>query len=252
MERLYSDDYNKIYLAILKQIPFSECGYEGAEAQSVYDDILKELQEAPVGIMPMLVNDWGGDEWDGVVAQLLSQMDEREKEADGERKGNYEITKSVEDGGESNQLDPAAKQINPRTNDSVENRYRGKSVNSPDNYELILSGSSIFGIIRDKKIWEKSYSFLNAKSVQGKLKCFIWWCKACKRSPLVLGGDPCNHVIKISIPNVLKLIDGFDVQWEWKDPQSEWAISAGTANESFRDLVARKSRPNWVIEISKP
>ena len=208
MERLYSDDINKIYLAILKQIPFSECGYEGAEAQSVYDDILKELQEAPVGIMPMLVNDWGGDEWDGVVAQLLSQMDELKKESDeNERKGNY---------------------------------------------GLILSGSSIFGIIRDKKIWEKSYSFLNAKSMQGKLKCFIWWCDACKISPLVLGGDPCNHVIKISIPNVLKLINGFDVQWEWKDPQSEWAISAGSANESFRDLVARKSQPNWVIEISKP
>ena len=71
-------------------------------------------------------------------------------------------------------------------------------------------------------------------------------------SPLVLGGDPCDHVIKISIPNVLKIIDGFDVQLEWKDPQSEWAISTGTANESFRDIVARKSRPNWVIRISQP
>ena len=201
MERLYSDDYNKIYLAILKQIPFSECGYEGAEAQSVYGDILKELEEAPVGIMPMLVNEWGGDEYDG----FISCMESNRKSEDNESKGNY---------------------------------------------ALILSGSSIFGIIRDKKIWEKSYSFLNAKSMQGKLKCFIWWCNACKISPLVLGGDPCNHVIKISIPNVLKLIDGFGVQWEWKDPQSEWAI--GTANESFRDLVARKSRPNWVIEISKP
>ena len=120
---------------------------------------------------------------------------------------------------------------------------------SENNYELIISGSSIFGIIRDKKIWEKSYSLLNAKSMHGKLKCFIWWCDSCKISPLVLGGDPCNHVIKISIPNVLKLIDGFDVQWEWKDPQSEWAIKSGTANESFRDIVARKSRPNWVIEI---
>ena len=120
---------------------------------------------------------------------------------------------------------------------------------SENNYELIISGSSIFGIIRDKKIWEKSYSFLIAKSMNGKLNCFIWWCDACKISPLVLGGDPCNHVIKISIPNVLKLIDGFDVQWEWKDPQSEWAIKSGTANVSFRDIVARKSRPNWVIEI---
>ena len=126
MGRLHSDDTNKIYLAILKGIPFSECGYEGAEAQSTYDEILKELEEAPVGIMPMLVNDWGGDEWDGVVAQLLSQMDELKKESDeNERKGNY---------------------------------------------GLIISGSSIFGIIRDMKIWEKSYSFLNAKSMQGKLK----------------------------------------------------------------------------------
>ena len=203
MGRLHSDDTNKIYLAILKGIPFSECGYEGAEAQCTYDEILKELEEAPVGIMPMLVNDLAGDEYDW----FINSMNRPRKGKENERKGNY---------------------------------------------GLILSGSSIFGIIRDKEIWEKSYSFLNAKSMQGKLKCFIWWCNACKISPLVLGGDPCNHVIKISIPNVLKLIDEFDVQWEWKDPQSEWAISAGSANESFRDLVARKSRPNWVIEISKP
>lgn len=127
MERLHSDDINKIYLAVLKKIPFADCGYEGAEAQSAYDDILKELEEAPVGIMPMLVNDWGGDEYDG----FINCMERPRKKVENESKGNY---------------------------------------------ELMLSGSSIFGIIRDKKIWEKSYSFLNAKSMQGKLKCFIWWC----------------------------------------------------------------------------
>ena len=206
MGRLHSDDTNKIYLAILKGIPFSECGYEGAEAESTYNEILKELEEAPVGIMPMPINEWAGDEYDGVIARMEELMKLERREAKGESK-------------------------------------------SESNYELILSGSSILGKIQDKKIWENSYSFLNGKSIQGKLKCFIWWCKACKISPLIPGGDPCDHVIKISIPNVLKIIDGFDVQWEWIDPHSEWAI--GTANESFRNLVTRKSRPNWVIRISQ-
>ena len=107
MGRLHSDDTNKIYLAILKGIPFSECGYEGEEAESTYYEILKELEEAPVGIMPMLVNDWAGGEYDWIISCM-----------DRPRKGYAAEIKS-------------------------KNEIKSKS-----NYQLILSGSSIFGIIR--------------------------------------------------------------------------------------------------------
>ena len=58
-------------------------------------------------------------------------------------------------------------------------------------------------------------------------------------------------MLKISFPNVLKLIQGGQVVWNWKDPDSEWAMDHGTAEEEFQDLVDRKSRPKWVILIAR-
>jgi hypothetical protein len=57
-------------------------------------------------------------------------------------------------------------------------------------------------------------------------------------------------VIKISIPNVLKIIAESNVNWNWKKPDSDWAKTQGAAKDSFADIVKRKSRPNWVIRIS--
>ena len=52
------------------------------------------------------------------------------------------------------------------------------------------------------------------------------------------------------ITNVLKIITESKVDWKWKDPKSDWAKSQGKAEDSFADIVKRKSRPNWVIRIS--
>lgn len=68
---------------------------------------------------------------------------------------------------------------------------------------------------------------------------------------LTAGGDPSKHVIAILIPNVVKLISGFAVHWEWKDPHSDWARSHGTASDAYNNWVSEKSRPNWVRQMLK-
>ena len=118
-------------------------------------------------------------------------------------------------------------------------------------YRVLVTGSSIFAIMSGKKDYERALEFLNEKSAKGKLECFKWWCEECIKEPLNEASGPENHVLKISFPNVLKLIQGGQVVWNWKDPDSEWAMDHGTAEEEFQDLVDRKSRPKWVILIAR-
>ncbi|MFZ4064649.1 MAG: hypothetical protein ACOYK0_06725 [Candidatus Nanopelagicaceae bacterium] len=118
-------------------------------------------------------------------------------------------------------------------------------------YRVLVTGSSIFAIMSGKQDYDKVLQFLNEKSAKGKLECFKWWCEECKKEPLNDASGPENHVLKISFPNVLKLIQGGQIDWNWKDPDSEWAINHGTAEEEFQDLVDRKSRPKWVILIAR-
>ena len=92
---------------------------------------------------------------------------------------------------------------------------------------------------------------MKEKSDQGKLKCFIWWCEECKSNPMKKGGDPVSHVIKITFPNVVKLIEGTNVQWKWKDPKSDFAKKTGNPDAHFKKLVLAKSKPNWIISVTK-
>ncbi len=116
-------------------------------------------------------------------------------------------------------------------------------------FRVIFEGGSIVGVIDGVEIWKGVQEFLNKKSAEGKLKCFKWWCKECEKEPLVLGGDPAEHVIKISFVNVVKLTKEIEVNWQWEDPKSEWALSHGTGVDAFKELVAKKSQSNWVVAL---
>jgi hypothetical protein len=118
-------------------------------------------------------------------------------------------------------------------------------------YQVVFSGSSIAGDLDGADNYKKCLQFLKEKSDQGKLRCFIWWCEECKVNPMKKGLDPSLHVVKISFPNVIKLLEGSNVQWRWKDPQSDFAKSHGSAGAQFKKLVLAQSKPNWVVRISK-
>lgn len=117
-------------------------------------------------------------------------------------------------------------------------------------YRVHLSGSSIFGTLSGFDAYKRAQSLLQEKLDKGNLECFKWWCEECKAIPLAKASIVDRHVIKISIPNVLKIIAESKVGWKWEEPYSDWAKSKGEARDSFTDLVKRKSRPNWVIWIS--
>ena len=134
--------------------------------------------------------------------------------------------------------------------ESIAPEGQGEKTRRPIRYRVHLSGSSIFGIISDIDDYQRAQNLLQEKLDEGKLECFKWWCEECKVIPLAKATTPDRHVIKISIPNVLKIIAESNVDWKWKKPDSEWAKSQGKAKDSFTDIVKRKSRPNWVIRIS--
>jgi hypothetical protein len=118
-------------------------------------------------------------------------------------------------------------------------------------YEVVFSGSSIIGILDGVENYKKCHEFLEEKSKQGKLKCFVHWCEQCKVIPMKKGVDPSLHVVKISFPNVIKLLDGSKVQWRWKEAESEFAKSKGNPGKHFQSLVDANSKPNWVVKVSK-
>lgn len=134
--------------------------------------------------------------------------------------------------------------------DSLAPTAIGFSTRRPIRYRVYLSGSSIFGILTEIDDYKRAKDLLQEKLVKGKLECFKWWCKECEVIPLADGSTTDGHVLKISIPNVIKIIADSKVEWQWKDPKSDWAKSQGAAKDSFVKLIERKSRPNWVIRIS--
>ena len=134
--------------------------------------------------------------------------------------------------------------------ESIAPEGQGEKTRRPIRYRVHLEGSSIHGTLSDIDDFKRAQDFLLERLGKGKLECFKWWCEECKVIPLAKASTPDRHVIKISIPNVLKIIAGSKVDWKWRDPKSDWAKTHGAAKDSFADIVKRKSRPNWVIRIS--
>lgn len=129
-------------------------------------------------------------------------------------------------------------------------RATSKRIYRKVEYRVVYFGSSLVGFSYGYGAYEAALKFLQEKSDQGKAKCFHWWCKECKEKPLAQGDSPESHFIEVSIPNVLSISDGQEVDWQWEDPNSEWAQSRGTtAKDEIQSLVDRKSRPNWKIMI---
>jgi hypothetical protein len=134
--------------------------------------------------------------------------------------------------------------------DSIAPQGQGEKTRRPIRYRVHLEGSSIYGTLGDIDDFKRAQDFLLERLGKGKLECFKGWCEECQVIPLAKSSTPDKHVIKISIPNVLKIIAGSKVDWKWRDPKSDWAKTHGAAKDSFADIVKRKSRPNWVIRIS--
>lgn len=134
--------------------------------------------------------------------------------------------------------------------ESIAPEGQGEKTRRPIRYRVHLEGSSIHGTLSDIDDFKRAQAFLLERLGKGKLECFKWWCEECKVIPLAKASTPDRHVIKISIPNVLKVIAGSKVDWKWREPKSDWAKTHGAAKDSFADIVKRKSRPNWVIRIS--
>jgi hypothetical protein len=87
-----ADLAHKMMMVAASGKTFEESGFP-SENKEDYDKIVEELKQAPAGAMLSPVNEWAGDEYDDLVAQILSGVDELEKSKD-KRVGKWEVTKS--------------------------------------------------------------------------------------------------------------------------------------------------------------
>lgn len=125
----------------------------------------------------------------------------------------------------------------------------GESEMNPDHIAIV--GSSFVGLIEGEERITNVANFMNSRLVAGKLKCKTSWCAACKTKTLSAGDNPLAHVVQISLPLILDLMELIEIDWQWEDPKGEWAKSHGNANDRFQELVDKKSRPNFVIRPVK-
>ena len=88
--------------------------------------------------------------------------------------------------------------------ESIAPEGQGEKTRRPIRYRVHLEGSSIHGTLSDIDDFKRAQDFLLERLGKGKLECFKWWCEECKVIPLAKASTPDRHVIKISIPNVLK------------------------------------------------
>jgi hypothetical protein len=112
---------------------------------------------------------------------------------------------------------------------------------------IAIKGSSFIGLIEGEERIATVAKFMNSRLVAGKLKCKTSWCAACKTKILSVGDNPLLHVLQISLPIILELQKVVNLDWEWAEPEGDWAKSHGKASDNFQELVDRKSRPNFVI-----
>ncbi len=112
---------------------------------------------------------------------------------------------------------------------------------------IAILGSSFVGLIEGQEKLAAVAKFMQERLAAGKVKCKTSWCLACMSKPLDLDGNPLDHVVQISLPTILELMKIIQIQWQWAEPEGEWALSHGKAHDHFNELVERKSRPNFVI-----
>lgn len=84
---LSSEDLNKLFVAATLGKSMESTGLSGQECQDTFDQIKKELQNAPSGVVAAPINDWIGDEYDEIIA-IAERQEAELKNSETNKKGN--------------------------------------------------------------------------------------------------------------------------------------------------------------------
>ena len=83
---LSSEDLNKLFVAATLGKSMESTGLSGQECQDTFDEIKKELQNAPSGVVATPLYDWADDKYDDIAAWLKKSYPEI-KNSDTDEKG---------------------------------------------------------------------------------------------------------------------------------------------------------------------
>lgn len=90
---LTSEEANKLFVAATLGNSAESTGLISKEHKAFYDQTLKEIKEAPKGIMAAPINDWVGDEYDDVIAMI----ERVQQQALAKSIGTYQLSKAEGD-----------------------------------------------------------------------------------------------------------------------------------------------------------
>jgi hypothetical protein len=90
---LTSEEANKLFVAATLGNSAESTGLTSKEHKAFYNQTLKEIEEAPKGVMAAPINDWVGDEYDDVIA-MIERVQQR---ALAKSIGTYQLSKAEGD-----------------------------------------------------------------------------------------------------------------------------------------------------------
>jgi len=117
------------------------------------------------------------------------------------------------------------------------------------NYEVIIRGAGLIGTAYGEKTFLKTVDYLKALNKRKCLKCRINWCKSCSLYKLNLNNSLIYHVIKLSKAQILRIVDDSVFNWEWSNPDGEFARSQKSAQTYWLKISKSKSKPVFYIRL---
>lgn len=123
-------------------------------------------------------------------------------------------------------------------------------MNLETEYLVQLHGSGLIGDIFGQDAFFDTHLILKKLRENGQLKCFKWWCPACKSPELTNDNDLISHAFSITFPTVRRIMADYEVDWRWLESQSDWAKLNKNPRDAAYKLLNSKSRPKWKVILA--
>lgn len=116
-------------------------------------------------------------------------------------------------------------------------------------FEVSFRGSSLVGESHDQEAFNIAHAKISQLRDKGRIKCYTRWCRACTLYRFKLEEDVTGHVVKISFSNVVYLTEKMNMEWNFYNPESEFAKNKSDPEKHFKSLIANKSNPVFYIRL---
>ena len=117
------------------------------------------------------------------------------------------------------------------------------------NYEVTVRGGGLFGTAYGKKTFDDTLSYLNEIHIKRGLKCRPNWCRPCSLYKFKLDQGLIYHVLQISKMNAMNIVSYGSFNWQWSNPEGDFAKSKDSPQSYWSHLAQSQSKPVFYTRI---